>query len=63
MKYFSKYLDSTFHEVTKIQASDTKHMQIIIRVYHKEQKPSAMKNKIFNKENNNLENNASPFNS
>jgi len=36
MKHFSKYLDSTFHEVTKIQASDRKRIQVSIRVHYKE---------------------------
>jgi len=36
MKYFSKCLDGTFYELTKIQASDTKRMQLSIRVYYKD---------------------------
>jgi hypothetical protein len=36
--------------VTKIKrASDTKHLQIIMIVYYKEPKPSAIEYKIFNK--------------
>jgi uncharacterized protein YcfL len=62
MKHLSEYLDSAFHDVTKIKASDTKHMQIIIRVHNKKQKPNAIQYKTFNKDNKNLEDNTWPFN-
>jgi hypothetical protein len=46
MKHFSKYSDSTLHEVTKIRASNTKHLKISIIVYNKNRKTLEIQYKI-----------------
>ena len=47
MKHFTKYLDNTVHEETKIKASDTKRTKISMKVRYKKQKPKAKQYKIF----------------
>jgi hypothetical protein len=49
-------------EATKIQASNTKHTKISIRVHCKKHKPKETEYKILNEENTNLEDNTWPYN-
>jgi len=62
MKHFSKYSNSTLHEATKIQVSNTKHLKISLRIYYKNKKPLEIQYEILNEENTNLQDNHWPFN-
>jgi hypothetical protein len=49
-------------ETTIIQASNTKHMKISVRLHYEKHKPKAIQYKILNEENTNVEDNTWQYN-